>query len=264
MDKWVEVKSPNGNTAQLDMSRLSINDKDVFTFYARSEIDNMYYVYKIKADVRKKVMKIISVEQYNKYDVNNAVSSENINGAEKAITKGSLNEAIILYIDAETKDDIRRDDIQKWLPYYTYVMRKFQKKWKPSYDLLKLKERKYRECELTIDKNGNIVSYNFPDSDKNVDDKAFFMSIKDTINKVGKLKKLPDTYKGETIVIKLAFVYRYNKEDKATRITTDDTGYQDLKILKKYKIRDGIFSSIKAVCDVILCIILLPIFLLAG
>lgn len=264
MNRWVEVKSPNGNTAQLDMSRLSINDKDVFTFYARSEIDGMYYVYKINADVRKKVMKIISVEQYNKYDANNVISSEKINGAEKAITEGSLNEAMILYIDSETKDDIRRDDLQNWLPYYTYVMKKFQKVWKPNYDLKKLKERKYRECQITIDKSGNIISYNFPDSDKNVEDKAFYMSIKDTINKVGKLKKLPDKYKGQSIVIKLAFVYRYNKEDKNAKITTDDTGYQDLKILKKYKVRDGIFSSIKAVGDFILCIILLPIFLLAG
>ncbi len=238
-DNWVNVTNSKGKSIELNMSDIVIYDKYI-SVYAKAKIKNEDILYNFFVNYDKKTIYLNDIKKiYNKKEERIYIKESERN---LPVNPDSLNECIILYLDENTKNDIRRQNWQDWLKYHLDVMKKFNKEWNLKSLKKRYESRIYLTCELKIDKNGYITNYiiDMPESEnlKNMinevkKDPAIIDSVENTIKKIKKFKKLPKSFKGDYIVIKLALIYKYNKSEKKYKISRpDDSGYRNLYIHK--------------------------------
>ena len=255
-ENWVYVSAPNGKQVEVDTSSIGIIGNDV-TFNARAEVNKEKYFYTMRMNLEEKTMKIGDIQKYTKNGTCGILKSNDA-VHNRYVKSGTLDESMLLFIDDTTKYDIRREDWNEWLPYHIKAMKTVKKNWKPKFDGSKYRCKYHAICEIKVDRFGNITDYDitFPDDNfgyRAESDSEFCKSIEDAVRKTGRLKRLPKNYKGESIRIKMAFVYHYNKDDKKNLLSNiDDKGYHEVNILKKkepsYRLQNAFSQTGKVLC----------------
>lgn len=268
-DNWIKIEA-NGKSIDINTSNFAVFE-DYIYFFAKAKVKNETYIYNLEVNCDTKTLRINNIK---KFTGNETKTISDIYTEEKIlpVSPNSLNENMILFIDNSTKNDIRRQDWNKWFKYHIKVLKKIKKNWNPKFKKDTYNKQIKITCKLKIDKNGNLIGYYI---DEDYLNKKYYSqivkSIDNTFLKVNKFEKLPKSFNGNYIEVKIAFVYNYDEDLKNLKITKPDKyGYRNLYVckhkLKKYKnsLNNSCEKSTKDIIyDTIFFIVCLPFVLFA-